>query len=360
MLSNKKLLFPASLSQEEYEKVRTYLLNILGQYQDVVALYEFGNVKNLGISDLDFAIVYKDEPTDRRIGEKIGQIKFSHTAEKIFCGSTLMVFPERTFSSIMMWDDLRLTHRFGTTFEFTTFPPEVDKLLNICRILDWLPERIMSLIRALQQDTIVVNHILGLLYSLRYTLYKVQDLKIYGREKIAQFDEAITELREGWFTLYEEQQRDKLAQAVQQAISLACACTVRSTQWLEKEGYYRYDEDAIKSGTKFSFSSKYGYTFEKNALQLNWHALLNKDRALGVWLPVPALWAFHLREYAEVDGVISKKLQNAFTPYPMHGAIIAPKLLELLGKRIMLVNEWAEFLYTYHFQKGLFKFGWFY
>lgn len=360
MLTNKTLLFPKKNPPRDYEEVRSFFADILKKFDDVIALYEFGHVNNPGISDLDVAVVYKDSPADQMLGERIGQIQFSQATQDVIDGSTLMAFPERTFPSITLWDDLALTRLLGKEFVFEKFSPEREKMLDICRILDWLPERVLRLFRTLQKETIEVKQILGLLHSLRYTLRKVGGFCVPLKAEIEEFDKKITGLRAGWFAFDENQQRAQLAQAVRQAVSVACACTASFSRWLQENKCYRFDAEAIQDGVTFSFVNGYGYTFVNDISQLNWSALLNKDQTRGVWLPVPVFWAFHLREYAEAGGVIGEKLQRAFSVYPVHGAEINPELLELLCKRMALVNEWAEFLYRNHFRKGLFKFGWFY
>lgn len=360
MFTGKRILFPRRIPPHAYEEVRSFFVNTLKQFDDVIALYEFGQVKNPGISDLDFAVVYRDAPSDAMIGKKIAQIRFSKAAEDILCGSTLMAFPERTFPSVTLWDDLQLTHRFGKEFIFAKFSPETETLLDICRIVDWLPERVLSLFRVLQGESIVVNRILGTLHSLNYTLRKVGALGISPKDTIEKFDKAITNLRARWFELEEKEQRDQLMRVITEAVSLACACTIRAAQWLEDKGDYRFDKETCKDGVVFSLAPSYGYCFVRDPLQLDWTSLLKKGQPSEMWLPVPVLWAFHLREYAEAGGVIGKKLQRAFSVYPAHGAEVSPELLDLLRKRMALVNEWAEFLYRHHFKKGLFKFGWFY
>jgi hypothetical protein len=80
----------------------------------------------------------------------------------------------------------------------------------------------------------------------------------------------------------------------------------------------------------------------------------------GVLLSVPAVWAYHLKVYASMEGIISKKLRQAFSIYPSISAIVNTELLSVLHRRMNLCNEMAEFLIKYKFRSGLFKFGWFY
>jgi hypothetical protein len=360
MISKKALVFPKQIANDEYEKVRTFLVNTLKNFDDVLGIYEFGKVTVAGISDLDFAIVLRNQPANKKIGEEVAKIEFSEVAKEILCGSTLMVFCEKHFPQITIWDDVDVSRLWGKTFKLTNFNQDTVFLLTVCQIMDWLPERILSLLRLSQKESISVAGLLGHLHSLRFTFRKIEQLGIPSYDKLKQYNNDIVQLRKSWFSMKGQKRVNELVRLFDTAIDIGRSCLLSVAQWLTSKRYYLFRPGPEELGS-FHLTEDMGYKFlDLSSYMIRLNETAENFVNHGVLLPVPAVWAFHLKTYASLDGIISRKLRQTFSIYPSIPAIINPKLLSILHRRMTLCNEMAEFLGKYKFRSGLFKFGWFY
>jgi len=358
VLRNKNLELPVKIPEYEYDRVRSYLTSALQRFDDVVALYEFGKVTVPGISDLDLAVVLKNEPKDKDVGQKIAELSFSDTAQKIFDGSTLMVFCEKHFSQISIWDDVKVKCIFGKAIELQNFPHETIVLLNICQIMDWLAERMLSILNLLQRNSISVMSLLGYLYSFHYTLQKIKQLDIKVNADVDNFNLCIKKLREEWFIRSAHKKIDELARLLSMLFYIGAECLYSVATWLITNGYY-LPQGSTKSLGNFYLTEKTGYSFVDQSFKIDLSSILKEVAISGrLLLPVPTVWTFHLKAYASMDGIISHKLRHNFSKYHEISGTVNLELLSILQKRMLLCNDMAEFLYAHHFKKGLYKFGW--
>lgn len=358
MISEKTFVFPRKIPGNEYDKARSFFINTLKDFADVIGLYEFGKVSIPGLSDLDFAIVLRNKPKDIRIAEKIDKISFSDTAREIFCGSTIMVLCERHFPQITLWDDVDVSCLYGKELKLQSFSKETLHLLTVCQIMDWLPERFLSLLRAFREEPISAVNLIGYLYSLHFTFRKVEGLGILTNYNLSAYNNSIIKLRKKWFLMSELNQRSELAQLLNTVLEGGRVCLSSVENWLIAKGYYSFQKPD-KLG-EFYLTKNFGYTFTNQFSKIDWANITKETDNNCLLLPIPAIWACHLKIYASVKGAISNKLGDAFSHCPSKSTTINPKLLSILQRRITLCNEMAEFLYRHRFKKGLFKFGWFY
>ena len=357
MISKKDLVFPKQIARDEYDKVRSFLVNTLKNFDDVLGIYEFGKVTVTGISDLDFAIVLRNQPVNQKVGEEVAKIEFSEAAKEILCGSTLMFFCEKYFPRITTWDDVDVSRLWGKTFQLLNFDRDTIFLITVCQIMDWLPERILSLLKLSRKKSILVSSLLGYLYSLRYTFQKIQQLDIPSCGDLDQYNNDIVQLRTNWFLMKEQECVTELVRLFNTAVNIGRICLLSVAEWLTSKRYYLYKINPEELGN-FHLTANMGYQF----LDRSSYIIKLKDTTENFvdLLPVPAVWAFHLKVYASMEGIISRKLQRAFSIFPTTSAIIDNELLSVLQRRMNLCNEMAEFLGMYKFRSGLFKFGWFY
>ena len=128
----------------DYETARGLIVETYSDVVGLVAIYEFGKINNPGISDLDLIFVFEDNIENLDIGTDFYKKVLPEFVLKILCGSTLMVISETNFKNILIWDDLVLNCIYGKEIFFNNFDDEKD-LRKIVQIMDWLPERILSI-----------------------------------------------------------------------------------------------------------------------------------------------------------------------------------------------------------------------
>ena len=351
--------FPEPFSLKKYDQVRLCLIEEFKKFDDIIGFYEFGEVTAPGISDLDIAVVLKTEPRNKNIGQEIANIAYSSTTKDILYGSTLMVFSEKHFPLITLWDDIEVNCLYGKDIKLRSFCRDISSLLTICQIMDWLPERILALMRLLHEETVSIKNLIGYLYSLHYTFCKIMQLGITDAGDLNEYIASIKDLRIEWFMKSETENKIRLGRLWGDALRIGVKYLSSVAIWLVSEHFYTLPENLDNLG-ELSLTRKTGYSFQSRFQSDQLSLLAAPAVNEQMLLPIPGVWAFHLKTYASMDGAISIKLQRAFTNYPQISGTINMELLSILHKRMALCNEMAEFLYRYNFSKGLFKFGWFY
>jgi len=350
---------PVQFGHDEYDKVRADLTSIFSQFEDVIGVYEFGKISVPGISDIDSTLLLKNNPADKEIGKKIAEITLEGSTKKIVGDSTLMVFTEATFSRMTLWDDVGVHCLYGKEIELNKYTQDEAYLLTLCQVMDWLPERMLALLRLSQRESVSIMRVLGYLYSIHYTFRKIEQLNLLPHNKISQYIVATKRLREDWFIKEESEKMKEMNNLIFQAVEIGIESLNALSEFLTAKEWYKPSCKGDEAGV-FQLTEETGFAFTDKVIDNLPELVEASDTDKGFFLPVPSVWAVHLQNYASVKGVISNKLRGALTGYDSIAGQTNDELKMLLNQRITHCNSMADFLYEHNFKRGLFKFGWFY
>ena len=361
LLSSQNLIIPDPLKLDSYQKARQVVLDTFKDFEDLVGIYEFGRVNNPGISDLDLAFAFKGKPKDPETGRKFADRKLPAAIDKILSGSTLMVFSEEQIKDLLIWDDLKLTCLYGNEVKLNA--PSDPKLRTVAQIMDWLPERLLSLKKQLASPTIPIIRFLGILHSLNYTFEKLLSEKVmrdHKQETFSKHIQNVSSMRKNFFEYKdnETELRNKLDLLCKSAFELGLEAMKATSDWMKKKEFYQVQDAENSDWGEFHLSPKSrtsGYRFTKDR-----HPPPLWAQPDDFYIPVPEIWAVHWKSYGEEPGVISSKVAQALTQFSRISGKIHPELNHLLKNRIRLCNSMADFLYENGFKRGLYKFGWFF
>jgi len=269
-----------------------------------------------------------------------------------------MVISENDFKNILIWDDLVLSRLYGKDIPINNMDKDRD-LREIVQIMDWLPERILSIKKQLNVNSIPLIRFLGLLHSLNYTFDKIIRRGYIPYERVKEYREHLestANARRSFLSYSDAQARDILVSLTENAFMLGYFAMERVVNCVSK--YKCKNVSNNLSLGNFLLTIDSGYEFY--VAGENYIDLVFRQKIENKIIPVPMEWALHWKVYGEIDGMISKKIRNAFTNEENIKGDVETKIRSLMHRRIVHCNSMADFLLCNGFAKGLYKFGWFF
>jgi hypothetical protein len=353
-----KLLYPGEFKLGDYEVARNLIVERYCEIEGLVAIYEFGKINNPGISDLDLIFVFEDDINKTNLGTEFLRKVLPVFVQNILCGSTLMVISQTNFSNILIWDDLVLNRIYGKDISFKHFNDEKG-LRDVVQIMDWLPERILSIKKHLHLKSIPIVRFLGLLHSLNYTFEKIISggyVSQHIAEKYIKHIESTSMARRAFLGYDDIESREVLASLTETSFMLGYQAMGMLIITLNEKQYYTSDRNS--SMGKFLLTMDSGYKFFAKT-EYQGASIVSEDLVEKI-VYVPSEWGLHWKTYGEIKGPISEKIKKALTHGENINGKVDPKIRDFLHRRIIHCNSMAEFLTRNGFAKGLYKFGWFF
>lgn len=336
----KHINLPKKLNQKFYQKCRMELINLCQGNSDVVSVYELGTVLHPGISDLDFMLCLKNKlNNDLNIEEQFSQELNYITSRHV------LKINEENFRDLCIIDDrsdLKSKYLYGRKFQFSNFD---DKTFEICRILDWLPERVFTLLKSRNSGQVDVMKMLGVMKSAAISLDKISQLT--GNYKFCVFGKNVDVLRSTWFS-NKNRIQDFDALFAESIIQLLEAIKFMD-EYLVKNRYIFGDLDKVGIFLKIPRGPEFVFSDETE---------IEKGR-----IKLPKSFFFFLASQAvSNNGFISNHLKNSFnielTDLDIND-YIDDKLKKTIKKRIEYCDRLADFFRANNLKTGLFKYGWF-
>lgn len=341
--------FPSKIDKEAYLLACSCILETFSRFSDVKSIFQYGSILNPGLSDLDIAIVLNDE-LSASTAQSVHKSKLPKSVLDIMDYATLMVFPRIKFERLAIWDDVDLTQIYGPTISIDDIS---NPLVDIPRVVDWLPERIVRVEELCRSDKVNVRKTLGTLKSCTYSLKKLNHLVAYSNDRSSLIDD-FQAFRCSWFTLSEDKQIYQLCYFIEKVRRELYVGLKEFGEWCIDSKWFLSVSD--QSRGYLSFADKFSYRF-CNLLPGQEYVRLGKNHVIE--LSLPSFYFLHFLEYASADGIISNEIKKSmvtsgdFDHLPLDMRLI-------LGERIDLVNLWGNWLLLNGFEGGIFKFGWFF
>ena len=349
---------PAPVALSEYAAARSSLVDYLSARQDVVALYEYGSVSAPGLSDLDFVVVLRDWP-EPDVARYIDRAQLPADASRTMARATLMVMAEKDFPHITRWDDVRLVRRLGPEMVTVHLEGRALFLTEICRIIDWLPWQIARLTRVIATRRIPVVTAIGWLYSLTYSLRRLETIFNLHHDRWQVFRDQITNFRERYFTDPEDVD-ERLVSLIIEGHVVACDALRMFAEQIVSSGVLYGPTRApearltVPGGIVLDFVARPEVPSSGD--------LVSAATESTTTVHLPAALARHFAVYGRSDGIIGRRLRMAFVPpvEASEASQVAGDMRVILQERISACDRWASFLRDNDIRHGLFKFAWFF
>ena len=244
----KLINLPRKKTKAQYDEALASLLEVAQQEAAVRAVYLIGIVSQPGISDLDVLLCLND---DLREPIALEDHLPQHVRSLIGQGTILKV-PRRAMKQVRIIDDFPLRRVWGEQFSWQTYDSSVYEL---CRVMDWLPERLVTLHRLRSADVGDALFALQLLRSLTVSLRKLSTL--LHRRPYQSFIRAVDTLREEWWDVSSRRSDLKtlLAEAETVALQALSDCNdhVLDQKLIRPVPIPAGAELAIHGGPRFAF-----------------------------------------------------------------------------------------------------------
>ncbi len=210
---------PKELDAGVYSAALDLLLKTASVNDSIIAVYLMGGKAQIGISDLDPVIIYKN-------GASFKHIPYPLSAESKFIFThRWLSFDEDSFKYfyyIFPWETANLRIIWGKEIEVSDPKHELSvpdyKFLMAFILFDTLINKLLLFPRYRLYKNLDIRRIVGELYSLNYTFYLIKEISgsLVGRD----FSLEIAELRENWFVKTNEENYQRLNILLEKGIDL--------------------------------------------------------------------------------------------------------------------------------------------
>ena len=332
---------PKKLDRKFYQACQDNFVKLAGSNSDIVSAYKSGSVSDPGISDLDFILCLKDNLKEELSIEERLDPKLKY----IIGGGTILKINKSNFRDLKIIDDFNLEHLYGLKFKFTDFD---DKVFEICRFMDWVPERLFSLLKEKKSQETDVIRSLQIMKSINFNLGKLSKLtKLTGRTT---FINKVKNLRANWFE--NKNRLEDFEKLLTESIEISQRMLNQLDDYLIKKKYIfgNFDDNYedisfdIKGGPRFLFGEK---------------ATVNS----GGEVVLPKTFFYFLSAQTVLSkGFISDNLKKSFNKTLTNlniNVCINKELTQTIRERINYCEKVAQFLKKNNIKIGLLKYGWF-
>jgi len=350
--------FPVYFDISVYDDARKWIINFFSSINDVLAVYEYGTVSSPGLSDLDLIVVLKDNPKPNIYKQLI----FDNIPEEkstLINNNCVKFISKRHFHNIKWLGSSTYKLIYGEKIELNDIPLEYVDLLKIIFVMDFLPERVLTLLKHRDSKIKSILDVIGWLKSYLISAKLTEDIIGKNIKEVNEFERGLKDLRKNWFHKNFSEQKEIFLYLIDKGIYSGLKIIKELSHFLIFSNYYMTIDDADEA--IFYFNKENGFLFKNNCNEIynniNQYYFYDKNKSLFFY--VPSIWLNHFYFYGKCDGIISSKIQNNFIlKNEIREIGIAPKLLKILSQRITLCNEMAAFLKKYAIPMNkLYRFG---
>jgi len=346
---------PLLLSTEDYrEGIREYLEKI-GRHSNLVSVYQHGECKNPGISDIDLILVITDNLNQDGI-DTFSIRNLSFKSRYIFSHEPVVV-DEYCFkyqSAIFYFPDLTLLE--GRDIQRVFYPEIMQQQFNLANRIDRLCCYALKINSLKNKNVWPIRTLLKLLKSIIYSIKDSEIITVIQNNKFQNYCELVQNLRSNWFKLSRLERKLMLFECLKEAEECIYHLIHAINEYLIKKGYVSSEANkhiiirAQNTGSYVVFKP----AFNKCSVE-ELHRLLHqfKKYILGVKLNLhrgnliilPYSFYHQLSFYANAQsGPVSYAIKKWLNLKANQNFNIKSEYREILSQRIALMNQQLEFL----------------
>lgn len=341
-----------------YTTARKEFTNLVSGNQGIKSAYEAGSVSVPGLSDLDFILILDDrwDVSDTKIFYDSLSCVSSNLKAAIGPGNILLI-PSYLEKEMLNIDDFKLKSISSTTPAVAVNRYQ-DEYTEICRILDWLPERINTIGNFLNHQYAVMDNfnkyfqLHGLLKSLLLSMNKANSIVQCNKSQkiFTKNNKLITDLRNTWYKLNDAEKETNIQDTANlmfsdalEMLDIFCVHVAKKimgsvTFKTTASGLKKFETFELSQVTEWSLFSRMTYKYEFHDLVfLNFflQAQLNNEISDKIKKSINYSDQVKFNNFNEFTNQFSKTIQ----------------------RRVNYVNENYLFLKRAKLHNGLLKYG---
>jgi len=350
---------PKHYHREEYEKVTQEIIGLMSKCEEIISIYQMGEISAPGISDIDFIFVLKNNPKNLAQFKKI----FSECYKKYGYFLDPFIIDESIFPDIhLIFPIFDLKHIYGKKLEI--YDHKNKKLINQIMLIDFItfywPREFLKILfekRDLFKNktiSLVINDLYrilnikskyrlidvrNLLCRLNSMKYPLRILGVLTNKKysfLENTNKKISSLRKDWFIMNKEKRIKKLINLLV-LINYCCLDLINHfKEYLESRNDFYIDQ--LK---EFNIENTYGIISYKKQWNKKYYfadtwKYFNKNKKITSILPI--IFAPNLIYFLKND---KRFIRNK-------------KYLDLLSQRYSLIKKQIQYLNKYKIYTGCF------
>jgi hypothetical protein len=342
-----------ALTIEDYQAAKALLLEHARRRPDIAACWQYGEISQPGVSDLDLIVVVNDDAGEGVSGY-LRKESLPDLVREAMAHASVIVVPESAALGVFAWDDIKVTD-LGSGRPVVA-PPLDEAHLRAAMLVDWAFERSYRVLRLWESGLPNTQLALGMMKSHGYC---VENFRVLAPHvDVPSYDALkrdVKALRDGWLSLPADERDRRLHDVFRRYRDFAVAFHAVLFDFAERWSLY----PEWRGAGDFDFVFPDGMTLRfvrRRSVELP-----RRDGKPVIELPHRLL--HHFGVYLGPDAALSRKLRGSFRPSPE--AVIGPRgdfagpYAQFLEQRIRFCNQWYDFLKKHGFTFGLFKYGWY-
>ncbi len=345
--------YPSKLTLNHYNKARKKIITYFSKFKKIISIYEFGNVKSPGVSDLDFLFILNEN--SRELNKKFDFKKIDKDARSLIENGTLIKVNLAVFSKLNYVDTIKAKKVYGKKLLLQKPNNHENYFLLLLSILDWMPERILRLIQTINNKKINVNYVLCLLNSFNYSLKKIEkatNKNVNAKQNI----KIVNSLRNNWHKTKNPEK--KLIKCLNDSIKLGFKSLVEYEKFLKKKKYINMDYSKL-SNTKFKiYKNSYikFIDYKKQKIQRIIESSVKKNDK-KIELCLSSFFLPHFLNLTNKKNFLSKKIKNRFSKKINIKFYLMNSYKIQQDKKLKIMSKNFNFLKRNNFKNGLFRYG---
>jgi hypothetical protein len=342
------------MTLSDYGEAKRLLVEYISRRDDIVTAWQYGEVSQPGVSDLDMMVLIKDKG-DHGLNDYLMKDKLPPLVLKALAHANVIILPESSAYGVFYWDDVTCT-------DIKTKKPVNVPLLNveylrIAMLVDWYFERTYRIYSMKHHGCSNKQLMLGMMKSYGYCVENFQSLAPgVDFNQYFTLKKRLLELRNSWLEMESVNKHKVLENLFDDYYLLASDYHEVVFEWINNLDYYPEWSDN-ESEVTFHFPDGNVFHFcNRFSNEIKFH----NDNPM-IMLPEKLLHHFTL--YANQSCQLSNKLGKSFRPQLPECQSMSvdweSEYKEFLYKRINFASSWYDCLKDNSFTYGLFKFGWY-
>ena len=344
------------LTFRDYENAKRQLLEHLEQRDDIVAVWQYGEVSQPGVSDLDIIVVISENGKPG-ICDHLRKNNLPKLTLEAMAHANVIVLPERSASGVFYWDSIRCADiRTGKTVEV---PQISNEYLKLAMLIDWFFERSFRIYSMQHKSCANKQLMLGTMKSYFYSIENFFDVAGSTPDgQYAELKKRLLQLRNEWLSIDAEKRNAALDSLISALYEYARLLHRRVFKWLAASPYY-VQWTATELPARFIYPDGNTFDFVDEFPE---RLSFNDDNPI---IALPRNLLQHFYRYAMHPSTLGAMLKRSFNAEFIGAVSSLPfdaeksDYAEFLDKRIGYAAGWLDFLRRQGFDFGLFKFGWY-
>jgi hypothetical protein len=339
------------MEHEDYQDSIDEFVSSLSVIERITQIYVAGTVTAPGLSDLDFICVVDDSWTKEDTLLYYTQ-RESHSSrlKKMIGHGTVLIVPESLSKDMLLMDDFGLENIYSnskTNVSPIRYKTEYDKVM---RVLDWLPERVVSTLLCAAGDNVDEMKIHCLIKSTLVSFKKTADI-LENKDNTEDFENLnhkLKQLRSIWFNLTKSKKLEMLYSYIEDMAGFAVKTLGLFARYLEERSIL-FLEKGIEGTIAFK-------CFKLSKL----NQFVVGGKVISIDIPDVYFLNYFIQATfkTELSSRIGKSL--VFThKLTEKDFFIDSQLNKKILERNIFVDQNMKFLMTNGFKDGLLKYGMF-